>query len=415
MASSAETQGPLPGLPWGLAWRLAVGQLFSWGILYYAFTVVVGPMAAGTGWSRSFLNLGLTLGLLAWGVGAYPAGRWIQRHGARKLMAAASLLGGFSLVLMGLGSSPGLYLVAWVLLGAAMAGALYEPAFAVVTAAFGASYRKGIVLITLVGGFASTVFIPIAQVAVTQLGWREALVLLGLVQAGFGFPLHWWGLPGGRAKPVTAGNVAGAFPAACARAGLRTHLHDRRFIGLSVWFAAHAAGFTGLLFQLVPFLEARQVPTEAILAAMAVMGPMQVTGRLTLSFQGERFSSVGIGFVAMASLLAGLISLWLLPATVPWLCVFAGLFGLGNGMLTIVRGTAVAEFFGRGNYAEISGAIAAPAVIAKAVAPLAFAALWSAGGRAEIVPLVALLLLGVSLGGLMLLTRCAVSLDKAPV
>ena len=150
MASSAETQGPSPGLPWGLAWRLAVGQIVAWGILYYAFTVVVGPMGAGTGWSRPFLNLGLTIGLLAWGAGAYPVGRWIQRHGARDLMAFANVLGGFALALMGLTGSPRLYLVAWALLGIAMAGALYEPAFAAVTAAFGASYRRGIVLITRV-------------------------------------------------------------------------------------------------------------------------------------------------------------------------------------------------------------------------------------------------------------------------
>lgn len=414
MASSAATQDPQTGLPWGLAWRLAAGQILAWGILYYAFTVVVGPMAAGTGWSRPFLNLGLTIGLLAWGAGAYPVGRWIQRHGARELMAFASLLGGFALVLMGLTSSSGLYLAAWALLGVAMAGALYEPAFAAVTAAFGASYRRGIVLITLVGGLASTVFIPVVQLAITQLGWRETLVLLGLVQAGLGFPLHWWGLPAARPRPVPGRGSAETFPLTRSRSVVREHVRDRRFIGLSLWFAAHAAGFTGLLFQLVPFLEAGQVPTEVILAAMAVMGPMQVAGRVVLSSQGERFSSLGVGFLAMGSLLAGLLVLWLMPVTLPWLCVFTGLFGLGNGMLTIVRGTAVAEFFGRENYAEISGAIAAPAVLAKAVAPLGVAALWSASGRAEMVPLTALILLGVSLLGLVLLTRGSASLENAP-
>src|SRR5690606_21242972 len=141
-----------PSLPWGLAWRLAFGQLLAWGALYYAFTVVVGPMQATTGWSRELLNAGLSIGLLTWGLLALPAGVWLQRHGGRSLMAGASLLGGGGLIVMGSGVGPFGYLGAWLLLGAAMAGLLYEPAFAVVTRAFGEHYRRGIILITLVGG-----------------------------------------------------------------------------------------------------------------------------------------------------------------------------------------------------------------------------------------------------------------------
>lgn len=399
----AGSPGPREKLPWGLAWRLACGQILAWGILYYAFTVVVSPMEAETGWSRPFLNLGLTIGLLAWGVSAYPVGAWIQRRGARQLMAWSSVLGGLALALMGSTTSPALYLFAWGLLGAAMAGSLYEPAFAVITAAFGPHYRRGIIFITLVGGLASTVFIPFAQFAIDRLGWRAALLVLAAMEAGIGFPLHWWGVPAsvgmkepekGRPEPV------GGW-----RRMLLTDVRDARFLGLAVWFAAHAAAFTGLLFQLVPYLQARQVPTDSIILAIAVMGPMQVTGRLLLSFWGERFSSLRVGLAAIGGLLLAVLMLWLLPPTLFWLCLFAGMLGLGNGMLTIVRGTSVAEFFGRERYAEINGAIAAPAVLAKAAAPLAVAAVWSATGMASMVPLSVLVLLGLSLLGLLLAVR----------
>src|SRR5688572_31261430 len=99
MKTNADNGGAI--LPWPLAWHLAAGQLVAWGILYYAFTVVVGPMQTGTGWSRTFLNSGLSLGLLAWGVCALPVGAWIQRRGGRGLMTGASALGGAALVLMG--------------------------------------------------------------------------------------------------------------------------------------------------------------------------------------------------------------------------------------------------------------------------------------------------------------------------
>lgn len=393
------------GPPWGLAWCLAFGQILSWGILYYTFAVVVGPMQTGTGWSRAFLNLGLSFGLLTWGVAAYPAGLWVQRRGARGLMTSASLVGALALALMAASHHPWVYLVAWVLLGAAMAGALYEPAFAVVTKAFAADYRRGITLITLVGGLASTVFIPLAQAAVDHLGWRPALFALALIQAGVGVPLHWWGIPPVVATPrdkppANSGNRLSAWWTT-----FSADVRDPRFLGLAVWFSLHAAAFTGLMFQFIPLLQAQQVPSGTIVAALTVMGPMQVAGRLFLSARGADFSSLRVGLFAMGSLVLALLVLLLLPPSLLWLGVFTGVFGLGNGMLTIVRGTAVAEIFGRDRYAEINGALAAPAVLAKAAAPLVIAAVWSSTRAQVSVTLTVMALVMLSSLGLVYVVR----------
>ena len=98
-------------------------------------------MQAGTGWSRTFLNAGLSLGLLAWGICALPVGAWIQRRGGRGVMALASGMGGAGLIVMGGWPHPIAYVVAWLFLGAALAGMLYDSAFAVVTAALTALWR----------------------------------------------------------------------------------------------------------------------------------------------------------------------------------------------------------------------------------------------------------------------------------
>jgi MFS family permease len=404
MTSVIFPPAPAPAPPWRLAWRLALGQIFSWGILYYAFTVVVGPMQADTGWSRNFLNLGLSLGLLAWGLSAYPVGLWIQRRGARGLMATASLLGAGALALMATAGSPPAYLLAWLLLGAAMAGSLYDPAFAVVTAAFGPNYRRGITLITLVGGLASTVFIPLAQFAVDRAGWSHALLFLAAAQALVCAPVHWWGIPAAATPSAPSPDtVAASRPSAWTT--FRTDVTDPRFVGMAVWFAAHAAAFTGLVFQLVPMLQSLGVADATIVAAMAVMGPMQVAGRLFLSFRGEHFSSLRVGLVGMSGLLLALLLLLFLPPTFLWLALFTALLGLSNGMLTIVRGTAVAELFGRERYAEINGALAAPAVLTKAAAPLVFASVWSASGAPRAVPLAAALVLAIGTVGLLSVLR----------
>ncbi len=400
-AGRGESGGPLP---WGLAWRLAAGQITAWGILYYAFTVVVGPMQAGTGWSRTFLNAGVSLGLLAWGVWALPVGAWIQRRGGREVMAGAAGLGGVALVLMGAVVDPVVYVLAWLLLGAAMAGMLYDAAFAVVTQAFGQEYRRGITLITLVGGLASTVFIPLAQVAVDHLGWRGALVALGVFHAGVSVPLHWLGVPRWRAAAV-AGEVRPVRErwAAWWRE-LRRDVGDPRFVGLAVWFTGHAAAFTGLIFQLVPALQASGAANATILQAIAIIGPMQVLGRFVLTTRGNRFATLRVGRWAMAALLGAAIILLVLPPTLPWLAAFALLFGVGNGVLTILRGTSIAELFGRERYPELNGALSAPAVLAKAASPLVLAWCWSAVGDVRVVFAGVVLCVLASAGGLWLAT-----------
>lgn len=391
----AVTDTPPERLPWGLAWALSIGQINAWGILYYAFTVVVGPMQAATGWSRNFLNSGISLGLLACGLFSLPVGAWIQRRGGRAVMAVGSVAGGAALALIAV-PDRAVYLVAWLLLGVAMAGMLYNSAFAVVTHAFGAHYRRGITLITLVAGLASTVFIPLAQLAVDHLGWQQALVALGAFHAAVGLPLHALAIPRlPRATNVTDRRRPGERWAAWWRE-FRRDISDPRFVGLAIWFTAHGAGFIGLIFQLVPAWQALGVSTPDILTAIAIIGPMQVLGRLALVARGDQFSTLKVGRWAMAAVIAGVAILLFLPARLPWLALFATLFGVGNGVGTILRGTAIAELFGRERYAELNGALSAPAVLATA-APLAMAAVWSGTGEPLMVfaAVLALFLLGV--------------------
>lgn len=390
-------------MPWGLAWALAIGQINAWGILYYAFTVVVGPMQAATGWSRNFLNSGISLGLLACGLFSLPIGAWIQRRGGRAVMAVGSVAGGASLALIAV-PERAVYIVAWLLLGAAMAGMLYNAAFAVVTHAFGTHYRRGITLITLIAGLASTVFIPLAQVAVDHLGWQRALVALGAFHAVVGLPLHALAIPrfSPDAKPPDPRSSRERW-AAWWREFSRD-VSDPRFVGLAIWFTAHGAAFIGLIFQLVPALQALGVSTPDILTAIAIIGPMQVLGRLVLVTRGDQFSTLVVGRWAMAAVIAGVAILLFLPARLLWLALFATLFGIGNGVSTILRGTAIAELFGRERYAELNGALSAPAVLATA-APLAMASVWSATGQPLMVFAAVLVLFLVGVFGLLMVDR----------
>ncbi|NDG50477.1 MAG: MFS transporter, partial [Rhodospirillales bacterium] len=100
-----------------LIWTIAATQVVGWGTLFIPFALVLAPMEAEMGWSRSAIAGAFTLGLLVSGLAAVPAGRWVDRYGGRGPIAWGGLAGA---VLLGcwaeVGSLTGLYAV-WFALG----------------------------------------------------------------------------------------------------------------------------------------------------------------------------------------------------------------------------------------------------------------------------------------------------------
>src|SRR5712691_4875664 len=362
--------------PWVMVWTMAVAQVISWGTLFYAFSLFVVPMHESLGWSRPLLNGALSLGLLSTGVVAFPVGTWIDRHGGRSVMTLGSLVGGLLLLAWAWVETPWVFYLLWTLIGVSMAGVLYEPAFAVITAAFGPDYRRGITALTLVGGFASRVFMPVTQFLITAVGWRSALLVLGGLNLAVCLPLHALFVPGPPASRP---------PAAPQESTTTTHdmhalLRGRVFWGLAIWFTAYNAAQSALIFQLVPLLTTWRVETAVILTSVAIIGPMQVAGRVVLMCFSTRLETQEVGMAVMVLLPAALLTLIFLPHTLLWLGVVATLYGAGNGIMTIVRGIAVADLLGRAHYGALNGALTIPATIAKALAPVVAAATWSATG-----------------------------------
>jgi MFS family permease len=365
--------------PWVMVWTMAVAQVISWGTLFYAFSLFVVPMQESLGWSRPLLNGALSLGLLSMGVVAFPVGAWIDRHGGRGVMTLSSLAGGLLLLAWAQVETPRAFYGIWVLIGVSMAGVLYEPAFAVITGVFGLDACRGITALTLVGGFASTVFMPVTHLLITAVGWRHALLVLGGLNLAVCLPLHALCVPGPPASrpPDTPSEAQEPVPTAPA---LCTMLRGRVFWGLALWFTAYVAAQSALIFQFVPLLSTWGVETAAILTSVALIGPMQVAGRVVLMCFSTRLATREIGMAVLVLLPTALLALLLLPHTLVWLGLCATLYGAGNGLMTIARGTAVADLIGRTHYGAINGALTIPYNVAKALAPVGAAALWSATG-----------------------------------
>lgn len=171
--------GPVKGTS-GFITGLGIAQICSWGSLYYSFPLIAAAMEADLGWSKTDLYLGATIGILLSAVAAVPVGAAIDRGHGRWVMGGASVLAGLLLIGWGFAGSLLVFYLAIAGIGALQAATLYEPAFAVIARRAGpVASRNGITALTLWGGFASTVFVPLIQLLLDQFGWRGTLGVLG--------------------------------------------------------------------------------------------------------------------------------------------------------------------------------------------------------------------------------------------
>lgn len=363
-----------PGWRWGLVAALGVTQIVSWGSVYYAFAVVMEPVGRELGASAPATVGAYTVALLVSGLLAAPVGRHIDRHGARRAMTAGSLgaallLAAFSQV----GGAAALYAV-WAGLGVVMALTLYEPAFASLALVFRADLRKAITALTLAGGFASTVFWPLTQWLATSLGWREAMLALAAINLGVCAPLHALFLP---AKGRPAGAPAGAADDPAGRARL---VRDPRFRWLAFAFTGNMLAFSAMGLHLLAMLgEQGFDPGKAALLA-ALVGPMQVAGRIAEFVFAHRLSASRVGEVALAAFPVSILVLAFAGGSAGAVVAFAVLYGASNGVMTIVRGTVPAEIWGREGYGGLTGLMATPVLLARAAGPFAAAGILALAG-----------------------------------
>jgi hypothetical protein len=361
-------------LRWGFVLPLAVAQLVSWGSLYYAFAVIAEPMAAEMGWSKTAVNGALSLGLASTGVASLIAGRIIDAHGGRILMTLGSVGAAILLLLWSEVTALWQLFAVWTAMGAVFSTVLYEPVFAVMARELKDDYRRGIITITLLGGLASTVFIPLTHYLVEWVGWRHALQVLAGVQIPFGVAIHWLVLRNGANATTTLKTP-------------KQHGKGRRAMAqpvfwlLALSYAAHSFMFTGLTFHIIPLLTERGFSLPVIVAAYAVVGPFQVIGRIFVFALESKINVKIAGVIATLLPVIGMALLVLAVPGSPLLYIFAAFYGSGMGIKTIVQATAGPAFLGREGYGALQGTFAGITYAVQASTPFALALLWQTFGR----------------------------------
>jgi len=297
----------------------------------------------------------------------------IDRRGGRFVMSAGSILTAIGLVLLSLVTHPYAYLAAWAFLGLAMRMTLYDAAFAALVQVTPSRGRRAISYLTLFGGFASSVFWPIAYALNAAYGWRTTLLMFAAINLAACLPLHWLGL----ARRESEAQAAHALPADGAAAPAEPPLEGAaRLIAMvlfSLIVAASAVVFGAMAVHLVPVLEATGLAIGTAVFLASLKGVAQVAGRIWDLTLARTWHPIDVGRVSVAFIPLSFAVLMLGGASLWTALAFTLLFGVSNGLVTIVRGAVPLALFGAKGYGTVLGILATPYLLLAAVAPAAFA------------------------------------------
>jgi len=361
---------------------LGIAQICSWGTLYYSFPQIAEAAMAEFSWNKSETYGALTLGLMLSAFAGLPIGSAIDRGHGRLVMTWGSVLAGL-LFLLGsqLNSLLGFYLL-FGAIGFLHSATLYEAAFSVIANRFnGEQSKKHITTLTLWGGFASTLFIPLIEWLLQHGDWRLVMQIIGLINILICGVIY-YRLP--QADPVLVEQHC------CEKEqkeqkdkpkrNLAWALRQPVFWTLLICFSIFAAATTAFKFHLYPLLLEKGLSAKEVVGVLMVLGPAQVVGRLLLKLFFEQISMIHLGILVASALPVVFSALAFLP-TEFWIIIpFAILFGAATGTMTIVKGSAVPELLTRDAYGAINGAMNLPVKTIKALSPSIAALIWVIAG-----------------------------------
>jgi MFS family permease len=347
---------------------LGAAQTLAWASSYYLPAILAAPMAADLGIPGSWVFGGFSAALVFSALLGPAAGRAIDLRGGRDVLTLSNLVFAAGLVLLALAQGPGLMVLAWLVIGVGMAMGLYDAAFATLASLYGRAARAPITGITLIAGFASTVGWPLSALMEEAIGWRGACLGWAGLHLLVGLPLNRLLVP--RAPPPAKQAAA---PDGQAMPAPRFAMPILGFVFAATWTVAGA-----MAAHLPVMLQAAGATPALAIAAAALIGPAQVAARL-LEFvlvrriqpiTTARLATLGHPLGAAVLLLTG-------GVAAP---VFAVLHGMGNGVMTIVKGTLPLAVFGPVGYGARQGLLTAPSRFLQALAPFAFGLLLERSG-----------------------------------
>lgn len=374
---------------WLIVVTLGITEMVSWGVLYYAFSVVFKPLQEELGWSQSTITGAFSLAILVSGIAAVPIGRWLDRYGARVIMTVGSCAGVLVVIAWSQVTTVWGFYGVWLLAGVVTSAVFYESAFTIIANWFIRKQAQALTILTFGGGLASVVFVPLTDWLVRLYGWRSALLVLAVILAAVTVPLHalvlrrrpadMGLLPDGEAHAPMTAETKGKSGSSRSSVPLQTAVREPAFWWLAAGFSCSIFASISVTVYLIPYLTSRGFTPAFAAAALGLLGGSQIPGRLLFTPLGNRVSRRLLTAVLFSMQAIALLVLITFP-TQAGVTIFAVLFGSGAGASSPARAALLAERYGALHYGSISGVQALVMTLAKSAAPVGMGVLYTAAG-----------------------------------
>ena len=366
-------------------WAVGSGQLVNWGVLYYAFGVLLVPVERALDVPRWLVAGAFSLALLVSAIAAPAVGRLADRGQGPVVMQAGGFVAAGLLIVWAAFPTLVITYAVWAALGLCMAAILYEPVFVIVGRSFpdGDARLRAIATVTIMGGLASTAFLPGTTWLVAELGWRGAAIALAAIIAvttiivtRIAFSELRFSLP-----QLLDALVAGD------DARVPSSTVPRRLVAV---FSLSSVVNSALASNIVAALIERQLSPARAAAIGGLFGVMQLPGRVLMTSQSFAPGPVQLLLVSFGLQIAGLLALMARSQASMWIGVVV--FAAGAGLTTLARPYLVLHSYGPERAGAVNGVIARGQQLARAAGPVSAAALASAAGYTRVFAVMAALL-----------------------
>ncbi len=402
---------------------LGINCTIGYGTLLYSFSLLSLEIEESLGWPTAFIYGVYSLGILLGGIAAPFLGKALDRYGAQYLMAVGSLIMACCLYGLSIVNSKIEFVVYLLLLEVLSILVLYESAFVAIVKAIPTkkyntqtythtqtknsdgslvtkikeSTRLSITQITLMAGFASTIFWPLIAYLLSITHWRDVYVMMALLHLMVCFPLHLYCLrapPKSHLDKVKKNNDK--IDSKCLLDSVEERSIKEDFVEeksvakklrisgqqwktellLALSFGGVAFCVNGLQIHIFSIMKMLTVEHGLAVLAGSLIGPFQVVSRLIDICLSSRITPIFLGALSTICMLCGLFFLVSASMISGYaVLLFAIFFGMGQGLTNIVRGSIPFYLFGDKHYGAITGRINGVRIIMTAIAPLSLSML----------------------------------------
>lgn len=350
-------------------WLFGLTQIIGYGTAYYSFATLADGMTEDFGATRAQMFGIFSLALVLSGLISPQAGKLMDRYGAASLMAPGSLVAGVSMGLAALAPSLVLFAAALIMIQIACAVILYEAAFVALVQASARNGQKRIIQLTLIAGFASTIFWPLTQWLDHAWSWRTIYLLFAALNIGICAPIH-------HLITHSARRTSERQPVTDVEPALHQPVPDdqkrKAFWLVTIGFLFTSVALSAVLAQLVPLLETLGLGSAA-LAVASIFGPAQVVIRFFNLVGGMNRHPIAITLILASLLLVAVLVLMSTAPSVVGGAIFVVLLGCFSGLKSIAQGALPLAIFGAQGYGARLGAISLFRLVPAALAPFGFA------------------------------------------